>query len=299
MFKLYDLDQIVQNKALLKAFTFSIENYDGDKILKIEKNQSATRICFFTNLDHNYVNFYNLLRQPFFPASVTILSRLGKTIMDSSRRRTQEQMKETAACRPLPFLRDEIVGETIIRYFRYKNIYFNSSRGVICRTKPNALLNRENARHVLIRYFKRVTSRGIYEEEVFKAVHSLFMLTDDSSSSINQIISSIKLQDNTLFYRSLFVVDEENGMLPVNYGSALHASYKGLPVMYGNLDWSTFLKKKDASDGLAEPIDLSSTYDTFLQEQQSKFEESRENLLTSAASAHYNESIPDLVYWNA
>lgn len=295
MFDLYKLDSIVSNKELLKNFNFEIEDILDKKILKIEKIRSAKPILFYVNLDFNYTVLFNLLRQPYFPSSTTILSKIGKYVMDSAS--NPEIRQRSCIDGTLPWFNDIQVSKIIIRYFRYKNINFDS-RGRIQKKDLDVVQNHGLAEtHLLIKYFKTIVKKAIYEEEVFKAIVNLFDTLENTPTSLINILRCIKYVDDGLRYRSLFI-QAEDGPQPTNYGRALSASHEGETILYGDLDWNTFIRRRESSESLMTEISLSSMYEPVLDNQLEKFTQSRQQVLTSAATSDYNRTIPDLIYWN-
>jgi hypothetical protein len=301
MFNLFNLDSIVQNRDLLKSFNFSIEDYNnqGFRLLKIEKKVSATPIVFWVNLEFYYPIFFNLLKQPYFPSSISLLTRLGKKVSDSFINSTEEQIKDKTTKIISPWLEDKRVEGTIMRYFRFKNLYFSNRGNIQFKSKeipeptPPQIYN-----NLILRYFKNLVLRGVYEEELYKSVVSIFEMMDGTTISLERTLGSIKVENDKLKFKSLFSVNEDGSYLSVNYGKALADAFSGKQVVFGDLDWFSYCRKKSNNTFVLSPIDLSGVYTDVRRLQIEKATAVRENVLTAEASIDYNKDIPDLVYWN-
>lgn len=290
MFDLYKVENLVKNKALKRAFNFSIINHEHSKILKIEKKKSSIPILFFVNLSYSYSSFFNLLKEEYFPSSIPILSSIGRKIVQSDPDETDRLVR--ASTRVATWLEDYSIRQTIFKCFKYKKIKFDGSRLVY----PGKNIYEhwdEIRKHVLIQYFQHIVSKGLYEENVYLATLRLFETSSSISKDILETLKCLKYIDGDLKYSSLFV-----GRESVTYGSALAASVKGEKVFQGNLPWDSFFAKKDSSESLLEEVAVSSAFLETISNVEDKFYVNRDKVLTENPDSDYNKSIPDIVYWN-
>ena len=303
MFERFQLDNIVRNKELLRSFSFEVIYEGGVHFLKIEKTSGNQPLKFILPLDSDYTKFWNLLKQYFFPSSVSILTKLGKRFSDSYYGEFERMLGDmtSRSSNSYPshnFFRDSRVEVTVLRFFRYKNISFDGNTGSpYLRTKSSVNI-RSQHKHVLIDYFRKTVTQCLYEKSVFDAIVKLFDVVEEGES-IDDLLEILSLSDNNLILKSLFSANENGVLHPINYGLALHASCQGNPILRGDVPWQDFIKNSSNFNDLLEEVNLSLPYQTQVSTMETLAQNTRRDVLTREASQNYNEETPQLCYWTA
>ncbi len=302
MFDRYTIAKRIKNRDILRSFSFQRMVIGNRNVIKFTKNSGTTPLVFFLDLDGHFPILWNLLEQHYFPSSISILAKLGKSFSNNYRN-DEERMVSAISDNIVSFslfFGDSRVNSTIGRYFKYRNISFKSNRNVTNlyvpyhRSKGCNIIR--NHSHPLIRYFRYIAFSAIYEKAVFDAIVKLFEMATDSADSVDNLLDTIKIENNEMYLNSLF--SQVNGQLVnSNYGVALANSYLGNVVFVGNIPWDRYAKSTGDLTTLLQGQDIAFPYRAKVREMEEKAKNTRVNVLTESAASEYNEAIPDVCYW--
>ena len=299
MFKRFQINNVVKNKELLRSFNFEAVPAQNTQLLKITKTTGTKPLSFVVDMNKDFNYFWNLLKQPFFPSSLSILTKLGKDFLRNYDDNFEVMLSEAylGDLKDRTFFNDNAVRIAVIEKFRYLNISIDLTRP-FSRTKTNIIIS-EEVEHPLINYFMYSVLTCTYEKEVFDAVIKLFKIADDVRNGVDGLLSGLILENNDLVLRSLFNQKEDGSVQSVNYGEALAHSCSGGQVLKGNVSWSQLTKTQQTSllENL-ELINLGQIYIDQIEQFEQKALLSRQNILTAEAASHYNIEVPNVHYWN-
>ena len=299
MFKRFQINNIVKNKELLRSFNFETIPTSCTQLLKITKTTGARPLSFVVDMNKDFNYFWNLLKQPFFPSSLSILTKLGKDFLRNYDDNFEVMLSDAhlGDLEDRNFFSDNAVRIAVIEKFRYLNISVDLTKP-FSRTKTNILID-EDLEHPLINYFMYSVLTCTYEKEVFDAVIKLFKIADDVRNSVDAILKGLVLENNDLILRSLFNRRDDGSVQFVNYGEALVHACSGGEVLKGNVSWSQFNKsqKTNLLENL-ESINLGQIYIDQIEQFEQKALLSRQNTLTAESASHYNIEVPNVHYWN-
>lgn len=302
MFDRFQVNNIVQNRELLRSFNFEIFQHSGKTLLKIEKTSGNTPLVFAVEVvNSSYVCFWNLLKQHYFPCSITILTKIGRALIDNYSNGYEGLLDSYARNRSSSetFFRDSALRNLISRYFRYRNIGFRASLAtkfmyLYHRQKANVKVITQNE-HILITYFRHLVYSCTYEKEVFEAVAKLFDLVEDTPNSLDNFLRSLNYVNQKLTINSFFTTSDSR---PVVYGEALARAAAGETILGGCISWEDLIKSKNNLQETLKPVDIIQPYLRAIQRAEVQAQATRRNVLTEESAAHYNSEVPNVCYWN-
>ena len=298
----FQLDRI-ENKDILASFEITRIHRDNHAFFRFSREYNGQNIVFFISpLSVQIPSIWNLLTSPFFPNSVTILTKLGKRMFETHNS-NEEALFEAGLAHPT-FQRYHLelcFGTVVLENFRYKQVSFVEEagsyltylvrRGKSCRVP----ISHE---HILIRYFLDLLVAGRFESRTFELVRYILETAPDTEDGATNLLNSItySFEDDALYLDSLYT-QGENSLISCNVGVAASAQAAGIPVVGGRLNLATLMSSRSNSslESLLEPVQLTLPTD------HERLAENLTSRLTSVVVPDYNESTttaPDLCYWN-
>lgn len=301
MFDRYQVSNLVKNKELLRSFHFERVFIEDRFLLKITKTSGRIPLVFVVDMELNAPAFWSLLRQGFFPSSVSILTRLGKRFLQSYQSNFEDMMLDAriGTAEYQYYFSNNNVRDAILSFFRYKKISLRlggySTYVPYFRDKENVELISQ-AKHPLIRYFRDMVFRCQYEKTVFDAVVKLFQFVENERDAADKLLELVSLTGDDMVLNAMFIQSDQT-VTPCNYGRALNASYRGDTVLSGTVPWSTLMRSANRIHEALQPTDLASGIRSQVSRMSEIAQAQSQNVLTNEAASHYNRRVPEVCFW--